>query len=307
MFWQGMSYYNGLQASLSKKMSHGFQFQSSFTWSKSIDTGSTSITGDSYSNSNATKTWYDIGAGRGPSDFDIKRALVINALWNPPTPKSLGALGDRALGGWQLGTIVSVSDGVPIWPMVGTEANGDMLGEQVATENPPDILPGACSSFINVGNPNQYVNLSCFGITQQTSANMAINPATGVPYCDTGRAKAMDSAARYGPTLVSSCPNIRGNMGRNTINGPGLVNLDFSVFKNNYIPKLSESANLQFRAEFFNLFNRANFAPPEQQGPPVGLEIINAAGSRPAGIDQNQITSTQTAGRQIQFALKFIW
>src|SRR5207247_724755 len=69
-------------------------------------------------------------------------------------------------------------------------------------------------------------------------------------------------------------------VGRNTLIGPGLVNFDFSAFKNNYISKISESFNVQFRTEFFNLFNRANFAPPPViQAAPTNLEVINSAGS----------------------------
>ncbi len=81
---------------------------------------------------------------------------------------------------------------------------------------------------------------------------------------------------------------------------PGLVNFDFSLFKNNYIKRISDRFNAQFRAEFFNVLNHANFAPPLDN-----RNIFNATGSRvdSAGL----ITSTQTPSRQIQFALKLIW
>jgi len=88
-----------------------------------------------------------------------------------------------------------------------------------------------------------------------------------------------------------------GNAGRNSVIGPGLVTWDFSLFKNN---RISERFNLQFRAEFFNILNRPNFATPfhnntlfDQNGNPVG-----GAGS----VDQ-----TSTTARQIQFGLKLIW
>jgi hypothetical protein len=91
-----------------------------------------------------------------------------------------------------------------------------------------------------------------------------------------------------------------GNLGRNTLIGPGVSKLDVSVFKNNRIRRISENFNAQFRAEFFNVLNRANFASPtdnstvfDQNGNPISS----------AGL----ITSTQTTSRQIQFALKFIW
>jgi hypothetical protein len=87
-----------------------------------------------------------------------------------------------------------------------------------------------------------------------------------------------------------------GNVGRNVLTGPGLATTDFSVAKNTAI---SEKLRAQFRAEFFNIFNRANFATPN-------AVVFSSAGSAPsptAGV----ITSTATTSRQIQFGLKLLW
>ena len=170
---------------------------------------------------------------------------------------------------------------------------GKITGSMIVT------LPSV--AVINPGNPDHYIKLECFGFPQQT-------PATIAAGCDTVRASAMAAAAGASgiPGLATSCPNIRGNVGRNALIGPGLVNFDFSVFKNNYIPRISESFNVQFRSEFFNIFNRANFAtPPVIQAAPTNLEVINSAGAYVplAG----KILATQTPGRVIQFALKVIW
>ncbi len=90
----------------------------------------------------------------------------------------------------------------------------------------------------------------------------------------------------------------RGNLGRNTITGPALATFDFSTAK---MMKLSEKTNLQFRAEFFNLFNRANFANPARSN----LEIFNVAGANAKPLpDVGRITSTTTTSRQIQLALR---
>jgi len=87
---------------------------------------------------------------------------------------------------------------------------------------------------------------------------------------------------------------------RNTLIGPGVLKFDASVFKNNRLHRFSESTNVQFRAEFFNLFNRANFSSPTSN-----LAVFDQAGNPipTAGL----ITSTQTPSREIQFALKVIW
>jgi hypothetical protein len=98
------------------------------------------------------------------------------------------------------------------------------------------------------------------------------------------------------------CFNLRGNSGRNILIGPGLANLDFSIFKNNYIKRISENFNAQFRAEFFNILNRTNFAVPVN---PDNTDIFNSSGATTgvAGL----LTSTTTTAREIQFALKVSW
>ena len=85
-----------------------------------------------------------------------------------------------------------------------------------------------------------------------------------------------------------------GNLGRGTLTGPGLAGLDLSLFKNTAV---SERATLQFRAEFFNVLNRANF------GPPNSTAFANGVVSSSAGL----ITITSTSSRQIQFGLKLIF
>jgi hypothetical protein len=221
---------------------------------------------------------------KGLSDFDVRRNLVINALWNVPAAKNLGAFGERAFGGWQLGLITAFADGVPATPQIAS----DILGEVIPTVNSGNLVPG-CSGqdLINRDYRHSlfYINPSCISLVPRTAEN--------APFCD--------SAGRgFSATLAANtCANIRGNIGRNTIVGPGLFNVDFSVFKNNRIPKMSETANLQFRAEFFNVLNRANFAPTSNLSP------FNANGTPNTLL--GQLTSTQIDNRVIQFALKFIW
>ncbi len=93
--------------------------------------------------------------------------------------------------------------------------------------------------------------------------------------------------------------NLFGNNGRNTIYGPGLVDWDFSVTKDTYVRKISESFDIQFRAEFFNIFNRANF-----QSPLDNSTVLNQDGTPTPGA--GVIDATTTTSRQIQFGLKVI-
>jgi hypothetical protein len=173
---------------------------------------------------------------------------------------------------------------VPFTASFGND--GDPLG--LNSSDPwdfPNRLSGpGCSSLVNPGNPNHYIKTQCFAVPTAPSS------AFYSKYCD--------------PNVGSfpQCFNLRGNAGRNILTGPGLSNLDFSVFKNTPVTWISETFKVQFRAEFFNILNRANFAVPIM---PDNAQIFDSSGapSASAGV----LTSTTTTSRQIQFALKLLW
>jgi hypothetical protein len=258
--WQAVSSYNALQAVVEKSLSHGIQIHGAYTWSKSIDTLSATVADDAFPNGLMNPLFFDQHTSRGLSDFNVGQNFVVNLTWEAPAPKMSSRLMGWALSGWQLGGIYKVSSGQPFTPILGGDPLGTKLDE---TAEPPNLVAGpGCQTAINPGNPNHYIKTQCLAFP---------NPA-----------------------------RLRGNLGRNTLIGPGLSNLDFSLFKNNLVRRISENFNIQFRAEFFNVFNRANFASPtdnltvfDQNGIPISS----------AGL----ITSTQTPSRQIQFALKVIW
>src|SRR5882762_5247567 len=116
MFYNGGSSYHALELQLAKRMSHGFQVQGTFTWSKSIDTSSASVAGDTFGNSISSLDWFDMKLGRGLSDFNVGRTLVVNGTWEIPTPKDWSGPAKWAAGGWELGLIFTASDGVPFTP-----------------------------------------------------------------------------------------------------------------------------------------------------------------------------------------------
>jgi hypothetical protein len=258
IFWEGNSVYHGLNTQITKRMAHGVQAQASFTWAKSIDDGSSSTAGDTFANSVSSLPAFDAKLRRGLSDFDVRRNLVLNYTWQIPSPESSTGPARWLMGGWQWGGIFQVSDGLPFTPTIG----GDPLGLRAAdTYAFPNRVPGCSAS--NPGNPDHYLNLSCFTV-----------PASG--------------------TLL-------GNSGRNVVIGPGLQNFDMSLFKNNYVRRLSESFNMQFRAEMFNILNHSNFNPPTNPNRQVFNQ--NLAQIPTAGV----LTLTSTTSRQVQFALKLIW
>jgi hypothetical protein len=273
-----------LELQLIKKMSHGLQIQGSYTWAKSIDNSSTELAGDAFSNSISALNFYDLRLSRGLSDFNVGRNLVISGSWNLPEIASLNGLAARAVNGWQVHPIFQVHDGIPFTPLFGT--GGDPLGSQSGSPyDYPNRLSGpGCSTLANAGNYTNYIKTQCFAVPTAPSAafyNANCDPKFGV---------------------FPQCFNLRGNAGRNIIIGPGLSELDLSVFKNNYISSISEKFNVQFRAEAFNILNRTNFALPVN---PDNTTIFDATGAPVANV--GRLTSTATTAREIQFALKVIW
>ena len=89
-----------------------------------------------------------------------------------------------------------------------------------------------------------------------------------------------------------------GTLGRNTVSGPDQVTVDFSIVKNFSVRPISEEFRIQFRAEMFNILNRANFDVPALEVFDGDANLIGNAGV---------VSATSTAARQVQFGLKFIW
>ncbi|MDP9159068.1 MAG: TonB-dependent receptor, partial [Acidobacteriota bacterium] len=292
MFYKGSSYYNALETQLAKRMSHGLQLQGTFTWSKSIDTSSATGAGDSFGNSISSLPWYDLKLNRGLSDFNVGRTFVMNGTWEIPSPKHLSGVADWAARGWELGIIFTASDGIPFTGTYGT--GSDPLGSLSSDDwDVPNRLGGSgCKTLTNPGNATNYIKTNCFAVP------VAPNQAFFNANCD----PAPPSVG--GPLAPGdlSCFNLRGNAGRNILIGPGLTELDFSVFKNNYIKSISERFNVQFRAEIFNILNHANFAPPVT---PDNSDIFDGTGA-PTGVS-GLLSRTTTTAREIQFAIKVIF
>jgi hypothetical protein len=279
-YWGGDSFYDALEAQVTKKLSHGFQVQGSYTWGKSIDTGSASVIGDPFTNSITSLLEFCNTCRRGPSDFNIGQTLIISYIWEIPTPKNWGSVSSHLLGGWELGGIFTAESGLPFTPLIGGAALGQNSTDPF---DYPDRV--ACSSLINTGNVQHYVNASCFALPA-APASLA---AQCVPF-----------GTKVGTPIAGTCQNLMGNSSRNSVVGPGLINLDFSLFKNNYIPKISETFNAQFRVEAFNILNHPNFGVPVDNS-----TFFNVNGGSVGGA--GSLDNTSTPSREIQFALKLIF
>jgi len=277
--WNNDSFFKGIELQIVKKMSHGFQVEGSYTWSKAVDGGDGAIASDSFLNSIPSLLYFLPKYRRGPSDFDVRHNLTVNYIWQIPARKSFaGPLGYISRG-WQVGGIVEVRSGLPFTPLIG----GDPLGTGLtsATFAYPDRVAGpGCDTPVNPGNVGNYIKLQCFGLPMATPAIAS----QCVPFSGAG-------------VPAGTCANLLGSGGRNEIYGPGMFNVDFSVFKDN---KIRENLNLQFRAEFFNAFNHVNY-----NSPLANSTLFNSDGTPAAGA--GTFDSTSTSSREIQFALKLIF
>ena len=277
LVFQGDAHYASLQTGLKVRNYHGLELQSSFTWGKTIDTGSSTIAGDQFSNSpSSLPVWFDPRTRRGVSDFSLGKYLLISGTWQVPHPSSLQGPAAWFVTGWELGGVFEASTGAPFTVVTGADTLG--MNSTDPWDYPSRVNAPGCGKAANSGSVN-YIKTQCF--TYATAPSQAFYNQ----YCD----PTMATGAPF-PT----CLNLLGNTGRNPLTGPGLVNTDFSIFKNNKLNWISETANIQFRAEFFNVFNRVNFAPPLDH---------NAITDPSFG----QIDRTQTFSRQIQFGLKILF
>ena len=285
LMWNDPASYNSVQVEVKKVFSHGVQFQGSYTLGRCIDQGSAVIFGDAFTNSISSLLYFANPMRNSVCDFNIEQSFVGNYLWDIPTPSgwAKGSLPYDVLGGWELGGIITAQSGTPITPVVG----GDPLGmaSTDAWAFPDRLNTSGCQSVVNPGDPNNYVKTNCFS----------------PPVVPTNFAGACNLALNsLNQPIPGTCMNLLGNAGRNAIIGPGLADFDLSLFKNIPVTRISENFNIQFRAEFFNVLNRANFLPPIDN---QTLFTNTGAPIPTAGL----IDTTSNASREIQFGLKVDW
>jgi len=253
------SSYNALEASLRKRFSHGLSFLASYTWSHSIDdVSSFNITGSASQpvagENDLAQDPFDLTAERGRSMFDSHHRFVLSYQWSLPFLQHSSNWYGKVLGNWQLNGIFTAMSGGPFTVF---DSNDVSLQGQA-----PEITGFSANRPNLIGNPNsgprtprEWFNVNAFQPLQP------------------------DPLGRF---------EVFGNEGRNVVQGPGYVNWDASAFKN---IRLTESKELQFRGELFNVLNHTNFRLPvsDIESPTFG-----------------QIQS-DVGPRVIQVALKFLF
>jgi hypothetical protein len=275
------SYYNSLQATFSKRLSHGLEFTAGYTYGHGLDDGSLSFAGQLPQNSsNPTAEW-------ASSDFDIRHRLTVTATYEIPGRKGYGQL----LEGWKLNTIVTLQSSQP-WLVfdgatsqdfsTGGSGFGDLADRWDFFGNSNDFRSGSssipfcngpggtgsgtgCSTTSGISTLVTCAPGSDMKALNCASTSAALSSASTMWGKCTAVAPDPSTLAKAGcyvsgnSVMVPPINGTYGTMGRNIFRDSGFKDVDFSVFKNF---KFRERFGAEFRAEIFNLFNHPIIANP---------------------------------------------
>ncbi|NYF88034.1 carboxypeptidase-like regulatory domain-containing protein [Tunturiibacter empetritectus] len=270
----GSSNYNALEVDLRRNLTHGLQLRANYTFAKNLDDGSAWNTSVSANTPAFVSYPANPSLDYGPAATDIRHLAAFNATYELPVGRghsllsSVSPLINHAVSGWSFSTIATLQTGFPFSPQLGYNPTGS--GD---TRNP--VRPNI--------NPDFHGRLYASGSTSARVAQF-FSPAAF-------------TAPAYGTI---------GNLGRDTLTGPGYADWDLSLLKSTV---LTEGTRLQFRAEFFNVLNHTNLQTPNEvvytSGPTQGTpanQTTAAVQSPTAGV----VTAASTS-RQIQLALKLVF
>jgi hypothetical protein len=264
-FSEGVSSYHALQVDLRRRFSHGLSVRGVYTFSKTLDDGDSLNQTTAGNAPGLVSNPLNLAADKGPATFDARHVGVVNVLY--ALPFGHGQSFAQNYEGFANAAVSGWSVSSIISAQTGFPFTPQLSynpSNSGDTRNP--VRPFLNPNFtgpVILGNPAQWFNPNAF-----------IAPPATIGFY--------------------------GNVGRDTCRGPSLATWDFSVLKDT---KLRERLNLQFRAEIFNLLNRANFNTPNL------IVFTPPTASNPSGLSgtSGAITSTSTSSRQVQFALKLLW
>ncbi|HEY1902393.1 MAG TPA: carboxypeptidase regulatory-like domain-containing protein [Terracidiphilus sp.] len=266
------SSYHALQTSLAGTVGHGGPgLQASYTWSKSLDTtsevlGGTGSTGAT--TSGFSQNPYDTHPEKGPSAFDVTNGFSLSVAQDMhlDSAQLLQPISKKVTGGWELLSISSLSSGSPFTVFSGIQQTG--AGSNGVDR--PDQIAKPHLSTARANRPDY------FGEGTNNAADFFSIPI-------------------HVPGGTGPNQGVFGTVGRNSFRGPAYYDFDFALIKDTPFgrrPSGAERVDLQFRSEFFNLFNIVDMGLP--------ANILNGSGF-------GEISKTAGTSRQIQFSLKLIY
>jgi hypothetical protein len=261
----GNSWYNAMIFELRKRWNRSFTIQSAYTFSRNIDTtqASTFFSDATNGTTTAFPEFPELNYNKGLADYHAKHNLVVNFTWDIPFARRLDGTAKTLLDGWRLASISNWRSGNPLTVFVAANRSRSLwqpsLGPGIGRDR-ASMAPGFTYETAVTGGPDQYFNPAAFVI-----------PPAG--------------------TL--------GDTGRGAFIGPNHRSFDLALVKNTKMTHwLGESGSLQLRVEAFNLFNRANFAPPSLTA------FAGQADTEAPLTTFGRIRSTVTSSRQIQLGLR---
>ena len=273
----GDSLYNGLTArgELRNFRRQGLTMRANYTWSHSIDDGSSTFTVDLKGNPNlGLLDPLNPSLDRGDSDFDVRHRVAVSAVWDIPT--HLKGVANLIAGGWSVEPIFTARTGTPFTVWDCTAGSAGFLCPRAMFSQPFN----AAYTDIGTSNPNEFEYLTLRNVVHSYR-----NPLTGTGY--------------YGPFPATMT-------GRNVFRTPGVWSTILAVHKNF---SLTERVKLQLRAEAFNVFNHSNLYVVYSSRDNSGTSIITA--NRGLRNDTTAYTSSVENGRienrNLQLALKIIF
>jgi hypothetical protein len=255
----GNSWYNSGILEIRKRW-RGLTAQSSYTWSRNIDTtqASTFFSDATNSTTNAMPELPGFNYNKGLADFNSSHNWVFNAMYSLPSGNHW------TLSGWQVSSIINARTGNPVtvflqnnWSASGWAPS---IGPGLGFDR-PSLAPGFTHETAVLGRPEQWFDPRAFVLPRQGTL---------------------------------------GNLGRNALRGPNYQTIDFSVSKNTRVRRLGEAGMIQFRAEIFNLGNRANF----RLSPPSLQAFAGSTAADPVLATFGVVRDTIPSARQVQFALR---
>jgi hypothetical protein len=259
--------YNAFQASLNKRFANGFNFLAAYTFAKNLGNADGNTGG-------FIQDSYRADLEHGPVVPDLRHRFTISYLYELPFGHGrpflgdMGGVADAVFGGWQVAGITSLQTGEAVTGVLSSD-----LSNTGSFSYRPDQIANPNDFSFNTG--SQATDFGCTNPGHQTLDCWYNQAAFAVPALAPGQ----QSAHSFGNSRIG---NLR---------GPDLVDFDLVLQKNF---KIRESQQIEFRAEFFNIFNHPNFGLPGG-GSAVPVDVPGGA----------SITNTATDNRQIEFALKY--
>ncbi len=262
---EGVSTYNALQVDVTRRISQGLSVRGVYTWSKTLDDGDSLNQTTAGNAPGLVSNPFDLAADKGLATFNVSNIGVINAIYELPFGTGKPYAND--LNGWKN-------------YLVGGWSVASVITAQSGFPFTPQLSYNPSNSGDTRNPVRPFLNPNFKGSVVTGNPGQWFNPAAFI--------------------APPSASGFWGDVGRDTYLGPGLATWDFSVLKDT---RIRERLNLQFRAELFNILDRANFNTPNLIvfTPPAATNLTGLSGIAGA------ITSTSTTARQVQFGLKLLW